>query len=334
MLVSISEIKISAGRREADPDGVQKLMDSVSKVGLLNPITIDQKHTLIAGLHRLEAVKLLGWTEIECTVSSLEGLLAELAEVDENVVRKGLSAVEYSDLLLRRKEIYESLHPETKATYEGGAFRGNQHQNVVGENFSATSKSFVQDTADKLGVSPRTVELQIQTAKNLTPEAKAIIKDAKVTKSDALKLSRLAPEQQTEVASQLVTGDIHSVDEYQPPLAGPKPTEPEPSVPPEVPESDPGPAGRCPSIQELAADLKNPDKDRRCTPDKFLVTFSYFLQRFCQSMENYTGPEYDAVLPILTQQHLEQIYQKVQFVHEALDEMYRKMERMAQSEAT
>ena len=93
MLVQISEIKLNAGRREASSKGVRELADSISKVGLLNPITVDQGCTLIAGLHRLEAAKSLGWTEIECTVSSLEGLLAELAEVDENVVRKGLSAV-------------------------------------------------------------------------------------------------------------------------------------------------------------------------------------------------------------------------------------------------
>ena len=114
MKVPIFQIKVNDGRREADPEGIQELADSISQVGLINPITIDQEYTLIAGLHRLEAAKLLGWTEIECTVSSLEGLLAELAEVDENVVRKDLSAVEYSDLLLRRKEIYEALHPETK----------------------------------------------------------------------------------------------------------------------------------------------------------------------------------------------------------------------------
>lgn len=58
MLVPISEIKINAGRREADPEGVRELVDSISKVGLLNPITIDQEHTLIAGLHRLEAANL------------------------------------------------------------------------------------------------------------------------------------------------------------------------------------------------------------------------------------------------------------------------------------
>ena len=52
-------------------------------------------------------------------------------------------------------------------------------------------------------------------ARNLTPEAKEIIRDTKITKSDALKLSRLSPAQQLEAASQLVSGDIHSVDEYQ-----------------------------------------------------------------------------------------------------------------------
>ena len=230
MLVQIGEIKVNAGRREADPEGVQELVDSISKVGLLNPITIDREHTLIAGLHRLEAAKLLGWTEIECTVSSLEGLLAELAEVDENVVRRGLSAVEYSDLLLRRKEIYEALHPDAK---NGGDRKSEDFRT---KNFrSDSAKSFVQDIAEKLGVTPRTVELQVQMAKNLTPEAKAIIKKAntKITKTDAKKLSRLEPEQQRDAASQLAAGEIKSMCEYHPiPVEQEEPPPPEPGPPP------------------------------------------------------------------------------------------------------
>ena len=118
------------------------MADSIRELGLLHPIIVDKKYTLIAGLHRLEAVKLLEWTEIECTVSSLEGLKAELAEIDENVVRSDLSALEFGELLLKRKDIYEALHPEARATYNGGGFRGNQHkktnQSVVGEESSAT----------------------------------------------------------------------------------------------------------------------------------------------------------------------------------------------------
>lgn len=196
MLVQISEIVVNPRRRSVESESVRELADSISELGLLNPITIDHDHVLIAGLHRLEAVKMLKWTEIECTVSSLEGLMAEMAELDENFVRANLSEIEFGDLLMRRKEIYETLHPETKSTQDGGPFRGNQHQKAS-DKMTLTTKSFVQDTAEKLGVGKRTVEREIQTAKNLTPEAKEIIRNAtsKIIKKDALALSRLESEQ-------------------------------------------------------------------------------------------------------------------------------------------
>ena len=332
MKIPIFQIKVNEGRREVNPEAVHELSDSITKVGLLNPITVDLDYTLIAGLHRLEAVKLLGWEEIECNVSSLDGIQAELAEIDENFIRRNLSAMEYDDLLLRRKEIYEILHPETRQGKRNGQTSKTDTGSVLG------TKSFSQDTAEKLGVTPRTVERKVQIAKNLTPEVKGIVDQHRIGFRNALKLSRLAPDQQEEAADQLVSGTIKSVDEYHPvpvePEATETPQEPEPPAPPKVPEPASAPVGGCPSIQEWAADLKTPNKDRRCTPDSFLVTFSYFLQRFCQSMENYTGPEYDAVLPVLTRDHLEQIHQKVRLVHEALDEMYHKIERMAQHEAT
>ena len=53
MKIAISEIKINAGRRETSLSGIDELARSISEVGLLNPITIDPNHTLIAGLHRL-----------------------------------------------------------------------------------------------------------------------------------------------------------------------------------------------------------------------------------------------------------------------------------------
>ena len=122
LLIPINEITVNPGRREAAPGDVKELADSILELGMINPVMVDQSYTLIAGLHRLEAMKLLGRTEIECTVSDLAGLQAELAEIDENFIRKDLSDAEFRELLLRRKEIYESLHPETKATYDGGEF--------------------------------------------------------------------------------------------------------------------------------------------------------------------------------------------------------------------
>ena len=61
MKIAISEIKVNPGRREANSNGVNELIQSISEVGLLNPVTVDPNQTLIAGPHRLEAAKRLGW---------------------------------------------------------------------------------------------------------------------------------------------------------------------------------------------------------------------------------------------------------------------------------
>lgn len=199
MQIKINEIKINPGRRDTQQRNVEELARSIAAVGLMNPITVTQDNTLIAGLHRLEAVKLLGWTEIECTVSDADGLQAELAEIDENFVRAGLSHRELGDLLLRRKELYEAIHPETRQGQRNGQTAKNDNLTVL------QAKPFSEDTADKLGVSKRTVERLVQTAANLTPEAKKIIKEAdtKITKGAALKISRLPPDQQEEAAAVL-----------------------------------------------------------------------------------------------------------------------------------
>lgn len=90
----------------------------------------------------------------------------------------------------------ETLHPETRQGMRNDKTFKNDNLSVL------ETRSFTQDTADKLGVSPRTIERQIQATKNLTPEVKKILQSSgkKITKGDALNLSRLEPEQQQEAA--------------------------------------------------------------------------------------------------------------------------------------
>lgn len=216
MLIPINKIRINEGRRKLSPAGIDKLVESMAAVGLLNPISVDERNTLIAGNHRLEAAKRLGWTEIECSVHKLDGLEAELAEIDENFIRTPLTPMEQNDLLLRRKEIYEALHPETRAGAAQAAGMNRAVGNNVGAAVAPTSKSFVQDTAERLGVSPSTIKSQVRAAKNTIPEAKEIIRESGVvvSKKDAVRLSQLEPEQQKEAASRLASGTIRSVKEF------------------------------------------------------------------------------------------------------------------------
>ena len=332
MKILISDISVNPGRREARLDHIKELAQSIANVGLINPITVDKAHSLIAGLPRLEAVKALGWTDVECTVSSLEGLAAELAEIDENFVRNDLSPVEYGDLLLRRKEIYDALHPETK---NGGDKKSQEIRTRKAR--SDSFDPFVADTAKKLGISRRTVEERIQTAKNLTPEVKEIIKgmDAPIPKKTALKISRLNPEQQKEVAGLLASKEIKSIKDYHPGQQE-VPTEQDEAdvvlqaTPSMEPVTHTSPAGEVirgtPLFREIVSDLKNADKDFSCTPDSFLSEIAAFVQNFKKELNWYNMPYYEAVYPVLTSDQMQDFRRQMDAICTAVQNLIHHVE--------
>lgn len=200
--MKIADVKINTDRRPLNMSKVQELADSIKDIGLINPITVDRESILIAGLHRLEACKLLEWVDIECNVVDLDGLKAELAEIDENLVRNELHYIERGECLSRRKRIYELLHPEAKAKV-AGAIASNAAQ---GKRHASDIMSFASDAASKIGVSARTVQREIQIAEKLTHEIKELIKENDISKTDAIKLSKLEPLQQTKIAEKMSEG--------------------------------------------------------------------------------------------------------------------------------
>ena len=129
--MKINEVKINAGRRTVDVKKVKELAESIKELGLLNPITVNEDGTLIAGMHRLEACKLLGYEEIKVNKINLNLLLAELAEIDENLIRNELHWLESDKQLKRRKAIYEELHPETKQGTAGAIGKHNSANGII-----------------------------------------------------------------------------------------------------------------------------------------------------------------------------------------------------------
>ena len=67
---------------------------------------------MVAGSHRLQACDLLGHSEIACIVVDDDDLHAELAMIDENLVRSELSPTERARQTARRKESMWSFIPE------------------------------------------------------------------------------------------------------------------------------------------------------------------------------------------------------------------------------
>lgn len=196
--MNINEVKINEGRRPTDQKKIQELADSIKELGLLNPITVNEDGTLIAGMHRLEACKLLGMEEIKVNKINLSSLLAELAEIDENLIRNELHWLAADKQLRRRKSIYEELHPETKAGIAGANKTNEKRWGVANEKISS-AKTFTEDTAEKLGQSQRNIQMSVARAEKIAEELEAEIEELDITKTEGTILARFEPEQQKKI---------------------------------------------------------------------------------------------------------------------------------------
>jgi ParB family chromosome partitioning protein len=201
-LVAIKEIKLPEKRMRRLRD-FSTLAESMSAIGLLNPIVLTTDNVLVAGMHRLEAAKALGWSKIAATRVDLDEMKAQLAEIDENLVRNNLTVIEEAEHHKRRKELYLALHPETKKGAVGRRGSGEGATVSVSE-----LNSFTQDTAARVGVSKRTVEQRVQIATNIEPATLDLLRGTAVEDSntDLLKISRMEPGQQRQVADCISAG--------------------------------------------------------------------------------------------------------------------------------
>jgi ParB/RepB/Spo0J family partition protein len=117
--IALSDIHVREGRlRKLDPKLVDTLAESMREQGQLQPILLRNRrngYELIYGRHRLEAAKKLKMrirAEVNFNLNDDDMLLAE---IDENLIRGELDALERSEHMVKRKELYERKHPETKA---------------------------------------------------------------------------------------------------------------------------------------------------------------------------------------------------------------------------
>jgi N6-adenosine-specific RNA methylase IME4 len=145
---------------------VDELTESIKQQGLLQPIVVypgkRNKFTLIAGRHRLAAVHKLGQDKIDCCVmTGIDADQAKLDEIDENLIRAGLTPAERAVHLHARKQVYEKLHPETKPTKAGGPGRAKTRR----QNGDDISERFTKETAQKTRKSERQIQREIERAR-------------------------------------------------------------------------------------------------------------------------------------------------------------------------
>jgi ParB family chromosome partitioning protein len=212
--IPIDRIVVPEGRRE--PRDVESLAESIRETkGLVHAIAVTEipgaeLWRLVAGRRRLAAYRLLGWTVIPAQI--VDAADAELIEIDENLMRAELTALERCEQLARRQEIYEEKHPETK---HGGApaNRNGKGGKASKGADSASLPSFVQDAATKIGASTRTVHEDVQIAKKIGQAAKARIRGTPLEekKTDLLALSREPEAKQVAIVEAINSGEAGTV---------------------------------------------------------------------------------------------------------------------------
>ncbi len=195
--VDVNLIRISTRLRPATD--VTALAESISNLGLLQPILLNEQHQLIAGFNRLEACKALGHTQISAIVLTVDEITSKLAEIDENLIRKELSVLERAEHYLYRKQLYDGLYPDTR----WGGRRGNQHSGGIRrESGKAT---FCRDAATKTRQSTRSIQRMITIARNLPQGVRDVLRNTPVADSnmELLRLTKVPHHLQCEVASAL-----------------------------------------------------------------------------------------------------------------------------------
>ncbi len=210
--VPIAEIVV--GERKRSLGDVTPLAESIAELGLLQPIVITEDRRLVAGMHRLEACRKLGWQEIDARIVQADDMRAELAEIDENLVRNELTALERAEQLARRKDLYEALHPETK---KGVAQAIGMHSSLGHNVTDKLSVTFVEDTAKKTGVNERSIYRDVQIATRIPEDVRELLRATPVaeSKNDLLAIARMPEEEQREVAKAIVEHGAASVKDVK-----------------------------------------------------------------------------------------------------------------------
>lgn len=166
--VEIAAIRVEDRLRPVSEAGIDSLVASITELGVMkDPIHLRQKKggelMLIAGGHRLEAAKRLGWTQITAHIwADVTDDWARLMEVDDNLAGAEMNALDTAVFLAERKKVYEKLHPETKA----GVFKGNQYTGKVAADMMSVT-TFAAATAEKFGMTDRHVRRMIAAGSRL-----------------------------------------------------------------------------------------------------------------------------------------------------------------------
>lgn len=241
-MLPVADIDLDAENRlrPVSEAGVESMIASIEELGIIkDAIHVRKKRratgetlVLMAGGHRLEAAKRLGWDAIPARVwADITNDDARFMEIDDNLAGKALDPLDQAEFLAERKRVYEKAHPEAK---HGGARKGQAFQNQAA---NLAICSFVKSTAESTGLSERNIQRRVMVGQKLSKADIKALREAPV-RIKASELEALAkinePIVRADVVGKLASGETKSVFDalavLQPKPEGVKTTAPNPVI--------------------------------------------------------------------------------------------------------
>lgn len=239
-------------RAVLDDAKIEAIAASLTTLGLASPIIVQQAESgdgyrLVAGTHRLEAARRLGWDHIDARVVEGSPDQLRLLEIDENLARAELTILDQARSLAEAKRIYARHNLGTRHGGDRTRPAGDQSDAEPGSGLVAI-RSFAADAGDLLGVSERSVRRYVEIGEGLEQDVADALAETPIARreGDLRKIAAKPAEEQRALIETMCSrdkpprtlADLVPPDPAEPGPAGHDPAEPgEPAL-----ETAPAPA--------------------------------------------------------------------------------------------
>ena len=174
--IALSEIDVGKRLRPIDPDQAAMIAASMAERGLDDPIRVrahpiegaSYSYRLVAGGHRYHAAQMNGWTDISAVVVEASDLQAKMMELEENLVRHELNALDRAVFLAEWQSVYKALHPDAKRGGDRKSKGDDQSPKMA-----LRSESFSDAARERIGLSKSSVYRAVKLAEALPFDVRA-----------------------------------------------------------------------------------------------------------------------------------------------------------------
>ena len=189
--------------RPEDPAHTAALVASVKRDGVRSPIGVNRlggKLQLIWGLHRLRAAIEAGLYQIPAIITEVSKDEAELLEIEENLIRHDLNALDRAVFVMQWKDVYQRLYPLAGK-------RGRKLDQLGPIGFSRSGE------AKKIGLSKTSIDRAVRRIDRIAADVRPRLAgtDAALKGVVLDALGKLAHEDQREVVALFEDGEAKTI---------------------------------------------------------------------------------------------------------------------------